>query len=129
MQCGFNYFTGHEHDDVTSVIAHHGRAGSEGVMYLAGYDWAPHHVDLATRKSPKLERFASDVKGYKWEQGPGVVPSAWPPARSRLHSRARFARGRNHDRARQSQKSGQRVALKSTSSGRFTPSEGVEHRK
>jgi len=36
MQCGFNYFTGHEHDDVTQSLHTMAVTGSEGVMYLAG---------------------------------------------------------------------------------------------
>jgi predicted dehydrogenase len=38
-------------------------------MGLVGYDWEPRGVDLATTASPKLERHATDVQGYLWQQG------------------------------------------------------------
>jgi len=115
MQCGFNYFTGHEHDDVSQSQHTIAVTGSEGVMYLAGYDWAPHHVDLATKKSPKLERFAADAKGYVWQQGAGIVAECLatgkqPPftPEHALHVVEIMIA------ARESQKTGQRVPLKST---------------
>ena len=47
--------------------------GSDRVMSLAGYDWAPKHVQLATAADPKLNRFATEGEGYKWEQGATAV--------------------------------------------------------
>ena len=84
-------------------------------MYLAGYDWAPHHVDLANRESPKLQRYATDSKGYKWEQGAGVVAECLatgkePPftPEHALHIVEIMTA------ARDSQKAGQRIGIKST---------------
>jgi predicted dehydrogenase len=115
MQCGFNYFTGHEHDDVSQSQHTIAVTGSEGVMYLAGYDWAPHHVDLATRKSPKLGKFAADAKGYKWEQGASVVAECLatgkePPftPEHALHVVEIMIA------ARESQKTGRRIPIQST---------------
>lgn len=115
MQCGFNYFTGHEHDDVSQSLHTIAVTGTEGVMYLAGYDWAPHHVDLATRGAPKLQRFADDGKGYRWEQGASVVAECLSTGREppftpehALHIVEIMTA------ARESQKSGRRMALTSS---------------
>jgi predicted dehydrogenase len=115
MQCGFNYFTGHEHDDVTQSLHTIAVTGSEGVMYLAGYDWAPHHVDLATRDAPKLARYATDAKGYKWEQGAGVVAECLATGKEpRFTPEHALHVVEIMTAARESQKSGRRVRIQST---------------
>lgn len=115
MQCGFNYFTGHEHDDVTQSLHTISVTGTEGVMHLVGYDWAPHGVDLATRQSPKLERHAVDSKGYNWEQGARVVAECLATGKETpftpehaLHVVEIMIA------ARESQKTGRRIEMKST---------------
>lgn len=72
VQCGFNYHTPHEHDfnnqnHHTVVIT-----GTGGTMSLAGFDWAPHAVDLSIGRG-KTTREATDRKGYEWEQGASVA--------------------------------------------------------
>jgi predicted dehydrogenase len=73
VQCGFNYFTPFEHDATRQN--HHTIAiiGTGGSMHLAGYDWAPHGVDLATHEQPKLQRHASDTGNYTWQYGASHV--------------------------------------------------------
>jgi len=69
VQCGFNYFTAEEHQ--ATHQEHHTIAvvGTGGSMFLAGYDWAPHGVDLATHEKTKLERHAPDPGKYSWQYG------------------------------------------------------------
>jgi predicted dehydrogenase len=73
VQCGFNYFEPREHDATSQ--AHHtiSITGTAGSMSLAGYDWAPHGVDLATRGRPAFARHAADAKGYVWQQGASLA--------------------------------------------------------
>lgn len=114
-QCGFNYFTPHEHDHVQEkhhTITIYGTAGS---MALAGYDWAPHGVDLATQEKPKFERHAGDPQGYVWQQGASLAASALlggdePSFRPEhaVHIVEVMAA------ARASQETGQRVPIRST---------------
>jgi predicted dehydrogenase len=69
VQSGFNYFNPHGHsgrDETRHTIQF---TGNSGYMGLVGYDWEPLGVDLATHKAPKLERFATDAQGYKWQLG------------------------------------------------------------
>lgn len=72
VQCGFNYYTSQEHDFAnnnhhTVVIT-----GTGGTMSLAGYDWAPHRVDLSIAGG-KTTKEATDGKGYVWENGASLV--------------------------------------------------------
>lgn len=73
VQCGFNYFTPYDH--AATQQDHHTIAiiGTGGSMHLAGYDWGPHGVDLATRQQPKLKRHATDAGGYSWQYGASHV--------------------------------------------------------
>jgi len=73
VQCGFNYFSPHDHAETQQD--HHTIAivGTSGSMYLAGYDWAPHGVDLATLQNPKLKRYATDPGEYSWQYGASHV--------------------------------------------------------
>lgn len=73
VQCGFNYFTAHEHDDARQDHHTITITGTGGTMALAGYDWAPHGVDLATGKQRKFQRHAADAKGYVWQNGASLV--------------------------------------------------------
>ena len=70
VQCGFNYYSAKEYSDTNE--SHHTLSiiGTKGAMHLAGYDWAPHGVDLATRETgAKLTRFATSKQVYQWECG------------------------------------------------------------
>ena len=69
VQCGFNYFTAEQHG--SGNRGHHtiDVVGTGGSMHMAGYDWAPHGVDLATRRQGKLQRHATDAGEYAWQYG------------------------------------------------------------
>ncbi len=69
IECGFNYFNPKDH--AYTGQDHHtlGVTGRGGVMKLAGYDWGPHGVDLATAGEPGFKRHAADKGGYTWEGG------------------------------------------------------------
>ncbi len=80
VQCGFNYFIPMKHDSTSQDHHTITITGRDGNMNLAGYDWAPHAVDLATwddreegLKRPTLKRYAADRKGYVWQNGASVV--------------------------------------------------------
>jgi predicted dehydrogenase len=73
VQCGFNFFDPHGHegkDEATHTIK---IWGTKGNMSLAGYDWAPHGVDLVTTDNEKPQRFISDPEDYVWQQGATVI--------------------------------------------------------
>ena len=114
-QCGFNYFTPREHDYTDH--AHHTitLTGTAGTMALAGYDWAPHAVDLATRREPAFKRHAEGAQGYVWEQGASLAAECLATGREppfapehALHVVEIMTA------ARQSQETGRRVELRST---------------
>jgi predicted dehydrogenase len=69
VQSGFNYFNPHGHEGSEEKRHTITIVGSRGFMGLAGYDWAPLGVDLATKNSPRLARHVTDPKGYAWQQG------------------------------------------------------------
>lgn len=47
--------------------------GDSGVMSLAGYDWGPAGVDLATDEDPQMKRHCTDLQGFRWQQGASYV--------------------------------------------------------
>lgn len=69
VQSGFNYFNPHGHDGSEETRYSIDIVGSHGFMGMAGYDWAPLGVDLATKDSPKLKRYAAESEGYCWQIG------------------------------------------------------------
>ncbi|MCR6722251.1 MAG: Gfo/Idh/MocA family oxidoreductase [Chitinophagaceae bacterium] len=76
VQSGFNYFDpyGHEgkgQERPTILIW-----GSHGNMALAGYDWAPFGVDLATHDDYKGQRYVPDPGTYVWQEGATVISDA-----------------------------------------------------
>jgi predicted dehydrogenase len=74
VQCGFNYFTPHAHDSRQQT--HHSVVivGSAGTLAMAGYDWAPHGVDLSTRDGgPTFQRIADGPNDYVWQNGASLV--------------------------------------------------------
>lgn len=74
VQCGFNYFSARSHDERSQH--HHSLtiAGSAGTLALAGYDWAPHGVDLATRDhGGEFQRLSREPGGYAWENGASLA--------------------------------------------------------
>ena len=130
MQCGFNYHKGGHH--AATNQSHHtiSITATGGSMYLAGYDWAPHGVDLALRaQGNKIVRHV-DAKntnvyprtglygeGYSWQQGASHVAECLATGKQPEVS----AEHALHvieimNAARESQRTGKRIAIKS----RFT---------
>src|SRR5262249_54338766 len=72
-QCGFNYFTSTEHDDTRADHHTITITGTQGTMRRAGYDWAPHGGDLATRDHRSFERQVGEKHDYVWQQGASLV--------------------------------------------------------
>jgi predicted dehydrogenase len=70
---GLNFFDPHGHqgkDEENHTIQ---IWGTRGNMQLAGYDWAPHGVDMVTTDDGKSERFVPDPGEYVWQQGATVI--------------------------------------------------------
>jgi len=42
-------------------------------MLLAGYDWGPVAVDLATEDQLQTKRYCTDSKEYKWQHGASYI--------------------------------------------------------
>ncbi len=115
VQCGFNYFTPHEHDRTDQ--GHHTITitGSGGTMTLAGYDWAPHAVDLATREQPKFKRHADAKHDYVWQNGASLVAECLVTGREPLFTPEHALHVVEiMTAARQSQETGRRIPLRST---------------
>ncbi len=118
MQCGFNYHHGGHHAAINQ--SHHtiSIVASGGSMHMAGYDWAPHGVDLALRaQGSKMERHAIDREGYSWQQGASHVAECLATGKQPEVS----AEHALHvieiiNAARESQRTGKRIDIKS----RFT---------
>jgi predicted dehydrogenase len=127
MQCGFNYHKGGHH--AATNQSHHTIAitATGGSMYLAGYDWAPHGVDLALlAQGGKMQRHAVTDStnifphtglyggGYSWQQGASHVAECLATGKQPEVS----AEHALHvieiiNAARESQRTGQRIAIKS----------------
>ncbi len=115
VQCGFNYFTPHEHDHTHQDHHTIDIIGTGGQMLLAGYDWAPHGVDLATSASPRLERHADDTKGYAWECGASLAAECLATGKEPLFTPEHALHVVEiMQAARQSQAEGKRVDITST---------------
>jgi predicted dehydrogenase len=84
IQCGFNYFNPHDHADTRQDHTTLTVVGTDGRMDLAGYDWAPHGVDLATSAQPALQRHAADPGDYAWECGASLVAECLATGREPL---------------------------------------------
>jgi predicted dehydrogenase len=76
VQCGFNYFDPYGHEGKGQERHTIQIWGTHGNMALAGYDWAPHGVDLATVDNEKGERFVPDPGTYVWQEGATVIAEA-----------------------------------------------------
>ena len=74
IQTGFSYFDGAKpHDFMGDDLHSIEIIGDAGTMSLAGYDWGPVAVDLATRNQPQTQRYCTDSEGYKWQHGASYV--------------------------------------------------------
>lgn len=115
VQSGFNYFNPHGHDGSGEQRHTITIVGSGGFMGLVGYDWAPQGVDLATHEKPKLERHATDAKGYIWQQGAALAAECLSTGRELLVTPEQALHVLEIiTGARQSQKTGKRIELTST---------------
>ncbi|MGL5095391.1 MAG: Gfo/Idh/MocA family protein, partial [Planctomycetia bacterium] len=103
------------HDDPNQSLLTVSITGSNGVMHLGGYDWAPKHVQLATAASPKPKNYADDAMGYKWEQGASVVAEFLATGKEPLFTPEHALHVVEiMTAARESQKKGSRLSLSST---------------
>lgn len=73
VQCGFNYFDPYGHEGKGQERPTIQLWGSHGNMAMAGYDWAPHGVDMATHDNEKTQRFIPDAGTYVWQEGASVI--------------------------------------------------------
>ncbi len=73
LQSGFNYFNPHGHDGSQEQRHTLSIVGTHGTMRLVGYDWAPQAVELATHDRPRPQRYATEAKGYLWQQGAALA--------------------------------------------------------
>lgn len=73
VQCGFNYFDPYGHEGKGQERPTIQIWGSHGNMAMAGYDWAPHGVDMATHDHEKTERLIPDPGTYVWQEGASVI--------------------------------------------------------
>ncbi len=73
VQCGFNYFDPYGHEGKGQEKNTIQLWGSHGNMGLAGYDWAPHGVDMVTHDHETSQRFVPDPGKYVWQEGATVI--------------------------------------------------------
>jgi len=115
VQSGFNFFNPHGHDGSKEQRHTISIVGSGGYMGLVGYDWEPHGVDLATHEQPKLERHATDAKGYIWQQGAALAAECLATGKELLVTPEQALHVLEIiTSARESQKTGKRIELAST---------------
>jgi predicted dehydrogenase len=115
IQSGFNYFNPHGHEGSQETRHTISIVGSHGNMGLVGYDWEPLGVDLATDKSPNLQRYATDAEGYVWQQGATMVAECLATGKEPLFTPEHALHVVEIIcAARESQATGRRVELTST---------------
>jgi len=115
VQSGFNYFNPHGHEGKNETRYTIDVVGSEGFMGMAGYDWEPLGVDLATKKSPRIERRATDAQGYIWQQGAALAAECLVTGKELLATPEQALHVLEIiTAARESQATGKRIKLKST---------------
>lgn len=73
IQTGYTYFSSEAYEARNESRHTIEVLGTDGSMHLAGYDWAPHGVDVATLDNRKLTRFATDRGDYRWQGGAAHV--------------------------------------------------------
>jgi predicted dehydrogenase len=115
VQSGFNYFNPHGHDGSQETRYTIDVVGSEGFMGMIGYDWAPLGVEIATKRSPRLERHATDAQGYIWQQGAALAAECLATGKELLATPEHALHVLEIiTAARESQEIGRRIKLKST---------------
>jgi len=76
VQSGFNYFDPYGHEGTGQEKPTIQVWGTHGNMAMAGYDWAPHGVDMATHDNEKTQRFVPDPETYVWQEGASKISEA-----------------------------------------------------
>jgi predicted dehydrogenase len=115
VQSGFNYFTPHEHDHTRQDHHTISITGTGGSMSLAGYDWAPHGVDLATRESGGFKRYADEPHDYLWENGASLAAECLASGKEPLFTPEHALHVVEiMEAAVQSQETGRRIPIQST---------------
>lgn len=114
VQCGFNYFSAKEHDSTQQANHTLTITGTGGTMALAGYDWAPHGVDLATHRQRRFKRHADAQGDYVWQNGASLAAECLATGRELLCTPEQALHVVEIiSAARESQRLGRRVALRS----------------
>jgi predicted dehydrogenase len=115
VQSGFNYFNPHGHEGSKETRHTISIIGTKGAMGLVGYDWEPLGVDLATESEPAYKRFATDAKGYVWQQGASLAAETLVTGKEWLFTPEHALHVVEIIvAARQSQETGRRIELTST---------------
>lgn len=110
VQTGYTYFGGDDTKDYTIDLT-----GTDGIMHLVGYDWAPHGVDMISRENKKVERFCPDPGNYSWQYGASYIAECMATGKKSLIT----AEHGLHvlevmNAALESQETGRRVQVEST---------------
>jgi predicted dehydrogenase len=117
IQTGYTYFSGRDDKDISATDYTIDFTGTDGLMHLVGYDWAPHGVDITYRGQPnlKMERFCTDPGRYTWQYGTSYIAECMATGKKSLIT----AEHGLHilevmNAALQSQETGRRVKVEST---------------
>lgn len=114
VQCGFNYFDPYGHEGKGQERPTITIWGSHGNMALAGYDWAPFGVDLATHDATEAKRYVPDPGSYVWQEGATVISKALLDRNEpRIHVEHALHVLEVIEATRESGKTGRKVMLKS----------------
>lgn len=115
VMSGFNYFDPYGHEGSGQEKPTVSIIGTKGSMHMIGYDWKPFAVEMATLDHEETRKFATETGEFAWEEGATVVSRAVldqiEPLISAEHSLHVLE---IIEAARRSQKTGRRIALKST---------------
>lgn len=115
VQSGFNYFDPYGHEGKGQERPTIQIWGSHGNMALAGYDWAPFGVDLATPDDHKGQRYVPDPGTYVWQEGATVISDALlNNTEPRINVEHALHVLEVIEATRESAKTGKKVLLKST---------------
>lgn len=110
VQSGYNYFGGHGGTTERATVD---IIGSDGHMHLAGYDWAPHGVDLVTAEQPDVQRFVTDPQGYVWQWGASYIAECLATTKQSLITAEHAAHVLEVMNAcHESQRTGRRIPIK-----------------
>ncbi|MEI8373133.1 MAG: Gfo/Idh/MocA family oxidoreductase [Planctomycetota bacterium] len=112
---GFTHFSKEEHRDTTREYYTIDVVGDAGRMYLSGYDWGPHGVDLATAKNPKVEHCCPEPGDYTWQYGASYAANCLRTGQQGLITPEHGLHVLEVMNAcKESQRNGTRVAIQST---------------